>query len=131
MTTTLWCLIGAVLLPYIIAGITAIYRVRQFGSVDIKLPRPQADKLEGIGARAVGAQANAWEALAVFAPAVVLAMAVGADPGKTALAAVIWLVARILHLIVYLADIAPVRTLCFVVALGCALWIYGLAGSAL
>ncbi len=131
MTLPLWALIGAVLLPYIISGITAVYRTRQFGSVDVKHPRVQAAKLEGIGARAVGAQANAWEALAVFAPAVILAHVAGADAGKAAMAAGIFLAARVLHLIVYLANIAPVRTLCFVVGLGCSLWLYWLAGTAL
>lgn len=131
MTLPLWALIGAVLLPYIIAGITAIYRTRQFGSVDVKYPRVQAAKLEGVGARAVGAQANAWEALAVFAPAVILAHVAGADAGQAAFAAGIFLLARVLHLVAYLADVAPVRTLCFVVGFGCSLWLYWLAGSAL
>lgn len=131
MTLPLWALIGAVLLPYIITGITAVYRTRQFGSVDNRHPRLQAAKLEGVGARAVGAQENAWEALTVFAPAVILAHIAGADPGKAALAAGIFLVARILHLIVYLNDMATVRTLCFVVGLASSLWLYWLAGTAL
>ena len=131
MTLPLWALIGAVLLPYIIAGITSVYRIRQFGSVDNNHPRVQAAKLEGIGARAVGAQANAWEALTVFAPAVILAHIAGADARMSAIAAGIFLAARVLHLIVYLNDMATVRTLCFVVGLGSSLWLYWLAGSAL
>ena len=131
MTLPLWALIGAVLLPYIIAGITAVYRTRQFGFVDNHHPRVQAAKLEGIGARAVGAQANAWEALAVFAPAVILAHIAGADAQKAAMAASIFLAARVLHFVVYLTDTALVRTLCFIVGLGCSLWLYWLAGSAL
>jgi uncharacterized MAPEG superfamily protein len=131
MTLPLWALIGAVLLPYIATGITAVHRKRQFGSVDNQYPRLQAAKLEGAGARAVGAQANAWEALTVFAPAAILAHIAGADARMAAIAAAIFLAARVLHLIVYLNDMANIRTLCFIVGAGSSLWLYWLAGSAM
>ncbi|MEL0083812.1 MAG: MAPEG family protein, partial [Gammaproteobacteria bacterium] len=105
-------------------------KVKQFGSVDIKYPRLQAAKLEGLGARVQGAQDNAWEALAVFTAAVFMAHFAGADPKDSAMAAQIFIAARIAHPIIYMMNIGPLRTLAFVVALGACIWLFVLAANA-
>ena len=66
MTVPFWCLLAAALLPYVWGGVTGAARSKQFGKADNKLPRLQQAQLTGFGARAHGAQMNAWEALAVF-----------------------------------------------------------------
>ena len=130
MTTPFWCLLIMIIIPYVIAGVTAYFRVQQLGSVDVKQPREQALDLKDSGARAVAAQQNAWEAIAVFSAAVLVAHLAGADPGTSATAALVFIVARILHPIFYIMNMAPLRTLSFVVGFGSCIWLFVLAARA-
>lgn len=130
MTTPFWCLLVAIFLPYVLTGISGYYKQQQFGSIDNRLPRAQSAALEGAGARAWAAQQNAWEALVVFGLAVVVAHLAGADPGTSALASVIFVVARVLHGAFYVADLATLRSLSFGVATFCSLWLFWLAAAA-
>lgn len=130
MTFPFWCLFVAILLPYVFSGVSTWYRGRQFGSVDNHRPRAQSAALEGAGARAWAAQQNAWEALAVFGSAVFVAHLAGAAPGASAIASAIFIVARILHGVFYVSDVAPLRSLMFGVATVCCVWLFGLAAVA-
>jgi len=124
MTTQLVCLLIGMLLPYIWAGASIPYRNRQFGKIELNEPRVQGDLLVAGGARVVGAQANAWEALILFTAANVGGLLVGLDPaGYWTLAAMIWAAARVGHGVFYLMDIAPLRILSFAIGTGMSLWI--------
>ena len=130
MTTPFWCILVAILLPYLFAGVSGYHKSKQFGQIDNREPRGQAARLEGAGARAYAAQQNAWEALPVFGLSVVVAHLAGADPGASALASVLFVVARVLHGVCYVADLATPRSLVFTVGFGCCLWRFGLAAVA-
>jgi len=130
MTTPFRCLLIVALLPYVLAGIGGYLRMRQLGELDNNHPRIQANRLEGVAARALAAQANAWESLAVFATVVIVAHLVQADPAASATAALIFLATRIAHPILYLANLATLRTLVFVVGLGCIARLVQLATAA-
>tara|TARA_R110002073_G_scaffold4917_7_gene31044 strand:- start:5018 stop:5416 length:399 start_codon:yes stop_codon:yes gene_type:complete len=124
MTTQLICLLIGMVLPYIWAGASVPFRSRQFGKVELNQPRVQADQLKDGGARVVGAQANAWEALTLFAAANVGALMGGVDPsGSWALATMIWAAARVGHGVFYLMDIAALRVLSFAIGTGMSIWI--------
>jgi uncharacterized MAPEG superfamily protein len=130
MTTPLWCLVIVAFLPYPLAWVGAYFKQKQFGTIDNKHPRLQVARLEGAGARAAGAQANAWEALAVFTA--VLAVLHFANPevarGSTAANLSLgFLATRIVHPIAYLANIDIVRSLVFVVGLACAIGLVWIA----
>lgn len=130
MTTPLWCLVIAAFLPYVLAFTGTYFKKQQLGSVDNKNPRAQAAQLQGAGARAVAAQANAWEALAVFTAAVAvlhLANPEAARGSSAANAALLFLAARIAHPIFYLANIDMARSLAFMVGIGAAIWLIVLA----
>ncbi len=128
MAIQLWCLLIGAVLPYIWAGVSVPFRNKQFGFTDIKQPRVQGEALADQGARVWGAQSNAWEALIVFTGANFAAYASGIDPhGYWAIAAPIWVLARILHGVFYTLDIAPLRVAAFVTGLLMSLWIFGLA----
>lgn len=127
MTIPLWCLVIAVFIPYVLTGMGAYYRKQQFGMIDNHYPRTQATQFEGAGARVYAAQANAWEALAVFAAAVIVAHLAGANPAQSANAAMLFVVARVLHGALYWKDIAAMRTLAFIVGLGSCIWLFSLA----
>ncbi len=131
MTTPLWCVFVASLFPYVLAGIGGYLRVQQLGKLDANHPRVQALSLEGAAARALGAQANMWEAFAVFTAAVLTAHVAGASPeGTTAPLAIAFLVARVLYAAMYLANVAPARTLVFLIGWGCCLGIFYQAATA-
>lgn len=124
MTTPFWCLFIACLIPYFLTPIGVRYKAQQFGTVDNKNPRAQAAALEGTGARATAAQMNAWEALAIFTAAVTVNHLSGGDPGTSAILAMVWVAARILHAVFYLADIALARSAMFAVALFSAIGLF-------
>ena len=128
MTTQIVCLLIGALLPYLWVGVAARYRKRQFGDIGFNEPRAQARQLSGAGARAWGAQMNAWEALLVFAAANGAALAAGVEPtGDWALAAPLWVAARVLHGAFYVAGQAGLRLLAFLTGLAMSLWIFWLA----
>lgn len=130
MTTPFICLFVTIFLPYICAGISSFYRLKLPQGIDNKAPRQQATLLEGAGARAYAAQQNAWEALPVFTAAVVTAHIMGADLQKSALAAIIFTVARILHIPAYISNQDKLRSLSFVTGFGCCIWLFILAFKA-
>jgi uncharacterized MAPEG superfamily protein len=105
-------------------------RQKQFGSVDNKQPRGQVAKLEGKGARAYAAHQNAFEALAVFAPAVLTAAVAKADATLSGALAVTWVVCRVLHGVFYVADIDKARSAVFFLAFLSALGQFAVAAMA-
>jgi uncharacterized MAPEG superfamily protein len=127
MTVPMWCLVIGVFLPYVWTPVQRRARRKQLGSADNKNPRLQQAQLTGTGARAVAAQKNAFEALAAFAPAVVLAHLCGADPVWSARLAAAWVVLRLGHGVCYLADADKARTAMFTLASGCTIGLFVLA----
>ena len=130
MTTPLWCLLIAVLMPYVLAFSGAGFRQRQLGSVDNRHPRQQALQLTGAGARCYAAQQNAWEALAVFTAAVTAAHLAGAAADTSALAAQAFIAARVMHAVAYITDRDKLRGLGFVAGMGCCITLFVLAARA-
>ncbi len=130
MTIPFWCVLIGGLLPYVWVTVAAAERRAQFGSADNKLPRLQEANLKGRGARAMGAHNNAFEALPIFAAGVVIAHVCGADPTWSMYLAVLWVVARVAHGVLYLADIDVGRSLSFVVGILCAIGLFVLAARA-
>ncbi len=130
MTIPLWTLVFATVLPYLLFGLAAPQRVKQFGNLDSNHPRQQVARLEGLGARLVAAQNNGFEALAVYAPAVIVAHVLGADPGHATILALVFVGARILHAVFYALDKATPRTLVFGLGLLASLGFYVIAAMA-
>ena len=127
MTTPFWCLLVVMLMPFVLAGVGGYLRARQFGTLDTKYPRQQSAKGEGATARAVAAQANAWEALPIFASAVLVAHVAGADPERSATLSLLYVVARAGHAVCYLANWDIARSLVFLVGLGLSIGLFVLA----
>ncbi len=130
MTTPFWCLLVAVLLPYVWAGVGVYYKRQQFGAIDANNPRAQSAALNDAGARANAAQLNSWEALPVFGAAVTVAHLAGADAGLSATASLVVVASRALHGLFYISNRAPLRSLSFAVGFGACLWLFGLAARA-
>ena len=130
MTTPFWCLLVAVLLPYVWTGVGVYYKKQQFGTIDANNPRAQSAALNEAGARANAAQLNSWEALPVFGAAVTVAHLAGADAALSATASLVFVASRVLHGLFYISNRAPLRSLSFTVGLGACLWLFGLTARA-
>lgn len=130
MTIPFWCVLIGGILPYVWVTVAAGERRSQFGTVDNKLPRLQEASLKGRGARAMGAHNNAFEALPIFAAGVVIAHICGADPTWSMYLAVTWVIARVAHGVLYLADVDLLRSLVFAVGMVCAVGMFVLAARA-
>jgi uncharacterized MAPEG superfamily protein len=131
MTITLWSLFAAALLPYVWFAVATPLRKAEFGHADNDHPRLQEVKQTGRGARAMGAHGNAFEALAVWAPAVLAAHAT--NPGSTLAPklAMAWMAVRLLHGIVYIVGVAGLRTALFGAGMVCTVSMYLVAGNVL
>ena len=84
-------------------------------------PKPLAPWAE----RMKAAHYNAVENLVVFAPLVVLANMFGAADGTTATAALVYLIARVVHFVVYAMAIPWLRTISFTVGWVCTVMVAG------
>ena len=130
MTTPLWCLVIVALLPYVLSTAGGYFKMRQFGTMDNKHPRIQAAKLEVVGARMLAAQQNAWEALGFFTAAVAVLHLANPEVARSSTAAnlsLVFLATRVLHPILYLANLDIARSSVFLVGLGCGIWLLSLA----
>jgi len=130
MTIPLWCLLVAVILPYVWLPASFSARKEAFGQADNAHPRLQVAKLEGKGARAYAAHQNAFEALAVFAPAVLVAHVTHANPMHSTILAAVWVVCRFLHGVLYIANIDKARSGVFFLAFLSAIGQFVIAGMA-
>jgi len=133
MPTHFWCLFVGFLLPFFWGGFGAFLLKKEFGHIDANHPRVQSEKASGVGARARGAQYNAWEALAVFAPSLIVAYMFQPASTLAPKLAFAWVALRVLHGAMYLAKVAPARTAMFVLGLVCSFGLYligaGVIGS--
>ena len=94
MTTALWCVFIAGLLPYV-AALAAKVGERSF---DNNNPRAWLAKQEGHRARANAAQQNSFEAFAFFAVAVIVAHIVAGPQARADQLAMVFIAAPTLRL---------------------------------
>ena len=114
MAIALWTLLLAVLMPIVCAGVAKAGP----GRYDNRNPRDWQAKQQGYRARAYAAQQNSWEALAVYVAALVAAF-IGSVPLETlGLISAIFAVSRVAYLACYLADLATLRSLVWLVGFG-------------
>ena len=82
-------------------------------------PREWLAKLDGFRARANAAQLNSFEALPLFAAAVIIAHLRGASQGTIDLLAMGFIAARVVFIALYLANLPSLRSLAWGVAMLC------------
>ncbi|MFZ8911872.1 MAG: MAPEG family protein [Burkholderiaceae bacterium] len=111
MTTALWCLFITMFFPIVCAGISKAGGERY----DNAQPRQWLAKQEGFRGRAVAAQQNSWEALLLFAIAIVVAHVILGPTDSVNQMAVGFVVARLAYIFAYVANWAMVRTLVWLV----------------
>ncbi|WP_339664309.1 MAPEG family protein [uncultured Pseudomonas sp.] len=112
MSFPLWCLFFAALMLVLTKApvVVAMARSGEKG-YDNSHPRAQQNALTGWGARAMAAHANMFEAFPLFAAAVLVVQVTGTIGTLANVLAGLFIVARILYTLLYLADRATLRSL--------------------
>jgi uncharacterized MAPEG superfamily protein len=120
MTTALWCVFIAGLLPYICALASKI------GAADFDNDEPRAwlAKQQGHRARANAAQQNSFEAFGYFAAAVIVAHITRGQQAQVDTLAMVFIAARVAYIIVYLGGWGTIRSLVWAVGIVSTVWIF-------
>jgi uncharacterized MAPEG superfamily protein len=126
MTRANWCILIALLLPYLWVGVAKAARGGA-GRYDNAAPRDYLGRVRGLPARANWAHLNAFEAFAPFAAAVLVAEKAGADQASIDMLALAFIGARLLHGALYLADKAALRTLAWLAGMACVIGLFVIA----
>ena len=132
MTIAYWCVLGAILLPYICFGIARNRGRDPDGRRlrDNSNPRDFPNRIDGVAKRAWGAQLNGFESLPGFAAAVVIAHLANVPQDQIDALAIGWLLARLAYVAFYLTRRSTDRTAAQVVSLLCVLGLFVVAGFA-
>ncbi len=106
MTLAYWCVLIAIFLPIVFAGLA-----KSAGRFDNARPRVWLEQLDGWRQRSHWAQLNTFEAFAPFAAAVIIAHQTGAAQTPVDVLAVLFVLFRIGYGAAYIADRPTIRTL--------------------
>lgn len=120
-TLAYWCVLAAALLPIVCAGIAKwgmFGKPRRDGGFDNDNPRAWLASQSDWRARANAAQANSFEALPFFVGAVVIAHQLGAYQARLDLLAFVFVVLRLVFIMLYVANLANLRSLVWLLAFG-------------
>ncbi len=119
------CVLAAAVIPYFCvsyAKSTSDYIKR--GN---RAPRLYADSLSGPRRRAYWAHQNGFEVFPPFAAAVIIATLGGVEQSTVDVLALTFVVSRLAYSGLYIADLAPLRSLAWAIGLGstCLLFVLG------
>ena len=117
MTLAYWCVLIAAYLPIAWTGLAKFGGGG--GDFDNNSPREMLERTSGWRKRAHWVQLNGFEAFPPFAAAVIIAHAVHAPQGRVDLLAATFIVLRIIYGILYMADLATLRSIAWIAAVGC------------
>ena len=118
-TLAYWCVLVAALLPIACAGIAKsgmFGKSREQGGYDNANPRVWLSRQTDWRARANAAQANRFEALPLFLGAVIIAHQLGAHQGRLDILAFLFVVLRMVYIMMYIADMAALRSVIWALA---------------
>lgn len=120
LTVAYWAVLVAALLPIACAGLAkwGMFSVpRRQGGYDNHDPRAWLARQTDWRARANAAQANSFEALPFFIGAVIIAHQLQAHQTRLDLMAFLYVTLRMIYILLYVADLATLRSVVWVLAL--------------
>ena len=120
MSIPFWCVFISALLIFL-AKIPVAKAMNEQGGYNNHLPRQQQAQLTGFGARALAAHQNSFEAFMIFAVGVLMAHTTQTAGWLIDALAIVFVIARIIYLLCYWADLAWQRSLVWFVGLVCSL----------
>ncbi|UUD64386.1 MAPEG family protein [Pseudomonas seleniipraecipitans] len=121
MSIPFWCVFISALLIYVAKAPLAKAMKEEGGGYDNNNPRAQQARLSGFGARALAAHQNSIEAFPLFAAGVLMAHVTQSSGWLVDWLAVTFVVARVLYLLCYWADMHRQRSVVWMVGLVCSL----------
>ena len=128
MSIAYWCILVTAVLPYLWYSVARAFA----GRIDNHDPRlGMAQLAEGRARRANNAQYNAFEAFGAFAVAVLMAQFAGVDAARISQLAIAFVVLRVLHGVLYVANVHALRSLAWALGYACVLWLMVLAALAI
>ena len=120
MNIPFWCMFISALLIFV-ARMPVAKAMKEQGGYNNNEPRRQQSQLTGFGARAVAAHQNSFEAFMLFAVGVLMAHTTQTQGFLIDWLAIIFVVARVVYLLCYWADLAWQRSLVWLIGLVCSL----------
>ena len=118
MTTILICLLIATVMPILMKAPLA-YAMNKEGGYNNRHPRSQQNKLTGFGARAKAAHENSFEALIMFTPGALAAVATNTTGALVEYLCISFILARILYGLCYLYDTHVLRSTFWGIGFAC------------
>ncbi len=118
MPIAYWCVLIAALLPL------PLVAYAKSSARDNNTPRDSADQLSGPKRRAYAAHQNAYDNFPFFGVAVVAALSFGASATTVGLLALLYIVFRVAHALLYINDIATARSIAYLGGLLCNIAIF-------
>ncbi len=115
MTIAYWCVLIAAILPYVF---TVLAKSGQ-PKYDNQRPREYLEVVHGWRKRAHWSQLNAFEAFPSFAAAVIIAHQLHANQNAINQLAIAFIIARILHGIFYIKNLAAFRSIAWLIGFAC------------
>lgn len=119
-TIAYWCILAMAAMPIVCAGIAKygmMRTARRQGGYDNDDPRAWLARQTDWRARANAAQANTFECLPFFFAAVIIAHQLQAGQTRLDILALMFVFLRIAYVIMYVANLASVRSLIWALAL--------------
>ena len=116
---------GAVILAY--APFLVVGWGRLKAGYNQSAPRAMFDKLPAYAQRATWAHQNSFEALTIYGLFALMAYATGVESDWAKIAAIAFLVARLLYSVFYIADIPLLRSMMFAIGSLCGWTLFGLS----
>lgn len=119
MTMAYWMVLAAAILPYV-----AVACAKWRPDYDNHAPRVGIDQLAPVRQRAYWAHLNAFEAFPPFAAAVIIAHLQHAPQPVVDGLAIGFVAARGAHLLLYIRDLATLRSVAWVAGMGCVIALF-------
>jgi uncharacterized MAPEG superfamily protein len=120
-----WSLLlaGAVVIASVVP-LGAARSQADFSLADLSAPRAMFDRLPAWGKRASWAHQNSFEAFSLHAPAALLCLVAGVDAPVAIVAAWLHPLLRLVYIPAYVANVPPLRALCWAAGLLCSGLLY-------
>ena len=122
MTIGLWCVLVGLLMPFLWTGVA-----KSMGRYDLRAnqhPRDFLARLSGPASRANAAQLNSFEAFPAFAAAVLVAQYAHASQHAIDGLCIAWVALRLIYGVLYIANLAALRSLVWFAAMGCVVGLF-------
>ena len=115
------------ILIIVVILVETMLALKEYGMPYMTTPRDENRPQSGLAGRATRTVLNCTIGMALFAPAILILAAKDGFTATTLLLAQVFLLARVVYVVVYIAGIPVVRTLAFVISLLATLILYFLA----